>query len=153
MTASSDSTTSAANAWDSPGLPLDERICVDLIPHDFQWLTPDFLTLSECAKACSGNGNLRTLRPSKNHSTKIKRSRTRLQLFVRENWCRRPAALCWRFSVPHEPIGARISNCGSRTHQNGSELDYAYVGEFENARAPAPGRSLRQSHSAGRITR
>jgi hypothetical protein len=32
-------------------------------------------------------GILRTFRPSKNHSTKIKRSRTRLQLVLRENWC------------------------------------------------------------------
>jgi hypothetical protein len=44
--ASSDSTTSAPNAWDSPRLPFNERICVHLIPHDFQWLTPDLLTLS-----------------------------------------------------------------------------------------------------------
>ncbi len=34
----------------------------------------------------SGNGNLRTLRRSKNHPAKIKRSRTRLQLVLRENW-------------------------------------------------------------------
>jgi len=46
MTASSDSTTSAPNAWDSPRLPLLKWICVHLIPHDFQWLTPDLLTLS-----------------------------------------------------------------------------------------------------------
>ena len=31
-------------------MPLYERICVHLIPHDFQWLTPDFLTLSREAE-------------------------------------------------------------------------------------------------------
>src|SRR5258708_24310389 len=50
----------------------------------------------------SGNGTLRTLRRSKNHPTKIKRSRTRLQLVLGENCYWRPAALCWRFSIPHE---------------------------------------------------
>src|SRR6266550_4578113 len=50
----------------------------------------------------SGNGNLRTLVPSKNHPTKMKRSRTRLQLVLWEDWYWGPAALCWRFSVPHE---------------------------------------------------
>jgi hypothetical protein len=35
----------------------------------------------------SRKGILRTFRPSKNHSTKIKRSRTRLQLVLRANWC------------------------------------------------------------------
>jgi hypothetical protein len=45
----------------------------------------------------SRKGILRTFRPSKNHSTKIKRSRTRLQLVLRANWC-------WRFSVPYEPL-------------------------------------------------
>jgi hypothetical protein len=49
----------------------------------------------------SRKGILRTLRPSKNHSTKRKRSRIQLQRVLRENWCWEPAALCWRFSVPH----------------------------------------------------
>jgi len=35
----------------------------------------------------SRKGILRTFRPSKNHSSKINRSRTRLQLVLRENWC------------------------------------------------------------------
>ena len=42
----------------------------------------------------SGKGNLRTLSRSKNHPTKIKRSRTRLQLVLRKNWYWGPAALC-----------------------------------------------------------
>src|SRR5271165_4349234 len=36
--------------------------------------------------SAQGNGNSRTLRRSKNHPTKIKRSRTRLQLVLRETW-------------------------------------------------------------------
>ena len=41
-------------------------------------------------------------RPSKDHSTKRKRSRIRLQLVLRENWCWKPAALWCSFSVPHD---------------------------------------------------
>jgi hypothetical protein len=40
MTASSDSTTSAPKCLGFLAVALDERICVHLIPHDFQWLTP-----------------------------------------------------------------------------------------------------------------
>jgi hypothetical protein len=45
-----------------------------------------------------------TLRPSKDHSTKRKRSRTRLQLVSRQNGYWRPTALWWKLSVPPECI-------------------------------------------------
>jgi hypothetical protein len=42
----------------------------------------------------SGNGNLRTLTPSKKHSTKINRPRIRLELVLRENWYWGDPLLC-----------------------------------------------------------
>ena len=54
--------------------------------HRLQHIAFEFRTLDELGDA-SRKGILRTFRPSKNHSTKIKRSRTRLQLVLRENWC------------------------------------------------------------------
>jgi len=53
-------------------------------------------------RGASSNGCPYRDRPSKDYSTKRKRSRIRLQLVLREDWCGRPAALWWRFSVPHE---------------------------------------------------
>src|SRR5258706_8613944 len=53
-------------------------------------------------RGASSNGCPYRDRPSKDHSTKRKRSRTRLQLVLRENWCWRLAALWWRFSVTHD---------------------------------------------------
>jgi hypothetical protein len=47
----------------------------------------------------SGNGNLRTLSRSKNHPTKIKRSKIRLQLVLRENWLTGDPLLCGRSSA------------------------------------------------------
>jgi len=45
-------------------------------------------------RGASSNGCPYRDRRSKNHPTKIKRSRTRLQLVLRENWYWGPAALC-----------------------------------------------------------
>src|SRR5260221_9779827 len=59
-------------------------------PHLNHW--PRFLPV--LVRDTSRKGILRTLRRSKNHPTKIKRSRTRLQLVLRENWYRGPAVLC-----------------------------------------------------------
>src|SRR5258708_9668185 len=59
-------------------------------PHFFAWPFAGPLESNEGIGGSSRKGILRTLRRSKNHPTKIKRSRTRLQLVLRENsyWTR-----------------------------------------------------------------
>src|SRR5260221_3502092 len=77
---------------------IDERLVSrpHLLPSRFT------RTGSDGDRLTSRNGKNRTLRPSKDHSTKRKRSRTRLQIVLREKWCWRPAAFWWKSGVPHD---------------------------------------------------